>query len=161
MARDASGFVARGMRRVGLASYGWAIHIELTWESCGDLDLHYTAPGENLCDAKGLGHANPSPDWGCANSNCSARPGPFPDGNASDDAVLVTSAGSGSCGVVHPEVKIYLSGQLALDRTLGAGLDAQEAWLAADIDVADAGTHLDVEGGGSPVVVDPESCPGF
>ena len=83
-----------------------AIHIELVWdESCGDLDLHYLAPGGAMCDGDDVfyrelasynyfgDHLSHFPDWGCATSGAcgsqaSASGGKYPDHNSSDDATL-------------------------------------------------------------------------
>ncbi len=77
-----------------------AIHIELTWaEGCGDLDIHYVAPGGAVCDGRDLFYENLAayggtpPDWGCAaGKTCSGAPsepgGNHADLTAVDDATL-------------------------------------------------------------------------
>jgi hypothetical protein len=68
------------------------VHLELTWaESCGDLDLHYVAPGGDICNQYDTAYYNLNPDWGCATENCGHEEDPggiYPDGIRTDDATL-------------------------------------------------------------------------
>ena len=75
-----------------------AVHVQLSWsQSYGDLDVHYVGPGGQYfqglngcvfspCGDTFFGMARP--DWGCADRNCNAPNGVYPDGKTANDASL-------------------------------------------------------------------------
>ncbi len=58
--KDSTGCVSTSAATVNITVKAvGAIHIELTWaEDCGDLDLHYVAPGGSICDGNDIFYAD-------------------------------------------------------------------------------------------------------